>query len=97
MEVEQPELEETFLTDSEEEHLVLEISKERHNKKKATQEFFVTWSDGTKSWEPRENLVDDDGTENFELLRFNVRQSMIKEKKVEQAEETYVSLTFTSF
>ena len=47
MEVEQPELVETFLTDSEEEHLVLEISKERHNKKKERQEYFVTWSDGT--------------------------------------------------
>ena len=37
----------TRACDSEEEHLVLEISKERHNKKKERQEYFVTWSDGT--------------------------------------------------
>ena len=49
--------------------------RERNGKK----EWHILWIDGTQSWEPRENLVDTDGTENIELIRFDIREDLRSE------------------
>lgn len=52
-------------------------------------EYFVHWLDNSTSWEPLEQLVDTDGTENMALLRYRI----IKD----HTEDLYVIITFSIF
>ena len=47
-------------------------------------EYYVHWADGTKSWEPIENLKDNDGTENIQLIRYDIRKETVITKRLNQ-------------
>ena len=61
---------------SQDELVVSLIEKERFSKNLNRKEYFVHWVDGTRSWEPLENLRDADGTENIQLLRYSIRKDI---------------------
>ncbi len=61
---------------SQDELVVSFIEKERFSKNLNRKEYFVHWADGTRSWEPLENLRDADGTENIQLLRYSIRKDI---------------------
>jgi hypothetical protein len=52
------------------------IHKERYNTKNEEVEYLVEWDDDAMTWEPIENLKDEDGTENIELVRYDIRKEM---------------------
>jgi hypothetical protein len=57
---------------------VISIKQERYNQKKKRTEYLVEWENRSVSWEPKENLVDEDGTENIELIRYDIRKDFEK-------------------
>jgi hypothetical protein len=77
-----------------EEIKVISIRKEKFNEKMERTEYLVEWEDGTISWEPKTNLVDDDGTENIELIRYDIRKDYENNvptysKSTHSSEQTY--------
>lgn len=56
---------------------------EKVRERKGIKEWFVHWCDGTKTWEPREHLIDTDGTVNIELIKFDIREDNRREKEDE--------------
>lgn len=69
---------------SSEEQIVSSVEKVRV--KKGRKEWFVHWNDGSKSWEPLEHLVDEDGTKTIHLIKFECKEE-IKQEKVEEQEQ----------
>lgn len=64
---------------SAEELNVAKITETRFNKLRKRDEWKVYWSNGTNSWEPLDNLLDGDGTQCVELLKFDLRIEMMEE------------------
>ena len=66
------------VTETNDEIIVLTIETDRINKKKDNRiEYYVHWADGTKSWEPIGSLKDEDGTENIQLIRYDIRKEAV--------------------
>lgn len=63
-------------SDSDEEKDVLEIEAVRI--KNGKKQYYVHWADEDKTWEPEENLRDDDGTDCLTLIKFFVRTEIEK-------------------
>lgn len=86
------------LSEDEVEHLVVEIIDDRLNKRRQRHEWLVTWADGSQTWEPKENLVDPDGTELLELIRYNVKKDVEKAKEeASKLKELYILFSFPLF
>lgn len=64
---------------SQDEQVVLEICDERQNAKKED-EWLVKWEDGSQTWEPRHHLLDEDGTKNIQLVKYELRKELKVEK-----------------
>lgn len=53
------------------------IDDERFNKRRNRKEYQVHWKGGGITWEPLENLKDNDGTENISLIRYDIQKDVL--------------------
>lgn len=61
-------------SDDDEEESVIRI--DSHRMRRGKKEYLVIWSKSDPSWQPREDLVDPDGTECMALIRYEIRLEM---------------------
>ena len=71
----------------EDELIVLKVEKERTYKGRI--EYWVHWEDGDKTWEPIDSLLDADGTENIEFVRYKIRKNEKEEAKFKQQQNNH--------